>query len=102
MSLKNRLDAIIAVALVIVLPRRMAKRQLTVGSLVETPMWSSSCTSPFFVAVLVVTAYSYFNFTQCQAVLNFALAYASMVFFRHDPYQESAKPRNQNTYWFVM
>ena len=48
MSLKNRLNAIIAVALVIILPRRTVKRQLTVGSLVETPMWSSSCTSPFF------------------------------------------------------
>ena len=34
----------------------------------------------FFVAVLVVTAYSYFNVTQRQAVLNFVLAYASMVF----------------------
>ena len=46
--LKNRLNAIIAVALVIVLPRRTVKRQLTVGSLVETPMLSSSCTFSFF------------------------------------------------------
>ena len=57
----------LSLLLVTVLPRRTVKRQLTVGSLVETPYVVEFVYFSFLVAVLVVTAYAYFNVDQRQA-----------------------------------